>query len=160
MDFFYKDLDKGKKAEKYVADTLRQRGWGIWLESYDEDVQTLPFDFAAYKGEEEFTVEVKLDGRISETGNILLEDQNLTSGVDGWWRKLDADYLFILCEKTNQIYIFSVKDLKDFVAKYPVKKISLNDWNHGKRCTKRILLASIRNYEYYGYKYKKIKGVN
>jgi len=153
------DLAKGKKGEAIVASTLSNRGWNIITSSYDKLTQDGDSDLIVEKGKIKREIEVKYDGRMHETGNICLENLDTTSGKKGWWQTIQADYLFFLCQKTHDMYAIRVADLKEYVAKYPPRKVYTYDSRWDGRHRFENFLVSLSALENRGCTVQKIKGV-
>jgi hypothetical protein len=111
---FAEDLARGQDNEKRIAQIIKKKypyartiirdgyfkAWDIKVENPDT------------------TVEVKQDDRAKETGNLIFETEmegkpsGITTTKAEWWVQTVAD----------KDYWFSVEELREFLAKYPIVK--------------------------------------
>lgn len=108
---FYKDLERGKKGERYVCELMARRHHKVKDVSLDFDAG---FDFWI----DDNKVELKTDYVINRSGNLFLEDYIKYSKGDsaqGWFKTCKAQYLFYLDEKSLTLYIYLLDELRDYV---------------------------------------------
>lgn len=78
---------------------------------YDKDI-----DFLIQKNQQQFSIEVKWDSRIGDTGNMFIETYtDLDNCIKGWFSFCKADYLFYGDSQNQIFYVFSVSDLRQFI---------------------------------------------
>lgn len=62
-------------------------------------------------------IEIKLDGRISDTGNFFIEFENPRSeNSKGWFNFCEADFLYYIDESSFLTYIIKFDELRRFIA--------------------------------------------
>lgn len=115
---FTRDLAKAKKSEQYVADKLKELGWGIEDVSDNPDYWSKDVDLIATKDEDSRKVEIKADNYIDTTGNLNLELSNITRGNAGWFNFTQADFLAVYANQTEDIYIFPLVEVRKYVAEF------------------------------------------
>ena len=62
-------------------------------------------------------IEIKLDGRISDTGNFFIEFENPRSkNSKGWFNFCEADFIYYIDETSLLTYIIKFDELRRFIA--------------------------------------------
>lgn len=62
-------------------------------------------------------IEIKLDGRINDTGNFFIEFENPRSeNSKGWFNFCEADFLYYIDETSLLTYIIKFDELRRFIA--------------------------------------------
>ena len=62
-------------------------------------------------------IEIKLDGRISDTGNFFIEFENPRStNSKGWFNFCEADFLYYIDETSLLTYIIKFDELRRFIT--------------------------------------------
>lgn len=116
-----RDLQEAEYSESILAITLANAG--IFCDK-NEDKKTRKFwDFNCHFDDCEFLVEIKYDKMAAKTGNICIEIENSRkSEPSGITSTLAQVWVCVLSD--SEIYITSVKDLREFIGKEkPVKRI-------------------------------------
>ena len=120
---FYRDLAKGKEAERLVLNTLSNLTKEYIFEdvSYDRscyhkgDIKAIPIH-----GGEPFFIEVKNDSRIAATRNVLCEEatwyDEISDWVDGNMYSDYQIYAVVSCSE-NKIYIMDFSVIKEIYKK-------------------------------------------
>ena len=123
---FYRDLEAAKTAEKIVFDSLSSSGYNVEDVSNDREYW--------YKGDikltsstgEVFFIEVKDDGRIADTGNVLCEHQ-VYYKEGNYCEKgnmfCDSDILAVVSKKEQKIYFIDFHILKEKYKQGTYKEI-------------------------------------
>ena len=120
---FNDDLKRGKKGEAYVRGLMESRKHTV--EDVSNDT-TIGFDFLI----DNRKCELKTDYVINTSGNLFLEDYiDYSKGgrARGWFKSCKADYLFYLDEKSLDLYIYLLEEIRDYVDKNYVPVRSLDD---------------------------------
>lgn len=119
LDNFQQDLENAKEAEQITLEALS----ALYTNYAFEDVSNQRQYF--YKGDikatdkktgQEFYFEVKDDGRIADTRNVLCEEEVYYRGCDYYGKgNMSSDYQFycIVSKKEKKIYILDFKILKE-----------------------------------------------
>lgn len=118
---FFKDLNKGRRAEQIVASALSNLGYDVADVSdnrsffYKGDLLiTLP------SGEKKF-VEVKNDSRIADTRNILCEEEVYYKDSDYYGKgNMQSDYEIysVVSQEENKIYFLNFEVMKSIYKKF------------------------------------------
>lgn len=116
---FYNDLRDAKKGEAIVLNVLKHTTEEYIFSDVSEDKKYY------YKGDikaldacwelDEFYLDVKMDGRIAETGNILCEHKVYYKDKGAYGKgnmQSDYDYLAIISVDTKKIFIIDFAKLK------------------------------------------------
>ena len=62
-------------------------------------------------------IEIKLDGRISDTGNFFIEFENPRSkNSKGWFNFCEADFIYYIDETSLLTYIIKFDELRHFIT--------------------------------------------
>ena len=62
-------------------------------------------------------IEIKLDGRISDTGNFFIEFENPRSkNSKGWFHFSEADFLYYIDSNSLSTYIIKFDELRHFIT--------------------------------------------
>lgn len=120
-DYFALKKKDGKQAETIVKDFLINRGYTVQdvserREDYQNDV-----DFIVQKNGRLSKIEVKLDTRIAETGNIAFEDlffiKNKETGIvetrEGYYHYSQCDFMIFVSPSDSNLYIVHFRKLKN-----------------------------------------------
>lgn len=110
---FWKDLDRGRLGEELVLDVFNRCGYEIFDYTKDEDQMKDDVDLIAADG---LKYEVKTDGRVHDTHNLLIEDKKTYSDGttrQGWLWGSKADcFVFINGANPRWMYMISVQSLQ------------------------------------------------
>lgn len=114
---FKDDNAIGKRGEKIFSRYLDMLGLEYKDVSDVTSYQKQDIDFVVMsKTGKEWTVEVKNDTRIAQTGNIFFETiSNVHYSSNGCFNKTTADAMVIVSESEKKLYIMTTKSLKTFV---------------------------------------------
>ena len=131
---FEADLFKAKTGEAIAADYLTSAGWQINDISNDARYFHTGIDFFIKKDDDIFSLDIKFDSLISKTGNFCLENINYTTGQKGWLKYSQADFIWVVAKDTQDIFIFCLKDMREFVKNNTCRKAIVKDkttlgWN-------------------------------
>ena len=112
-------LEPIKPGEYEVKKYLRGRGFQV------EDVSDNPaywakdIDLIATNPStgRSAAIEIKLDGRIDDTGNFFIEFENPRSkNSKGWFNFCEADFLYYIDANSYLTYIIKINELRHFIA--------------------------------------------
>ena len=114
---FKDDNEIGKRGEKIFSKYLDNLGLEHEDVSDVKEYQKQDIDFVVRaKTGQTWTVEVKNDTRIAQTGNIFFETiSNVHYSSNGCFNKTNADAMVIVSESEKKLYIVTTKNLKKFV---------------------------------------------
>lgn len=129
LDNFYRDLEKGKKAEAIVLSAFSNATKDYKFEDvsnqrsffYKGDIKAVAAD-----GREIF-IEVKNDSRIAETHNILCEEEVYYKNADYYGSgnmESDSDIYVVVSQAEKKIYVIDFKILKSIYKKGEYKEIT------------------------------------
>jgi hypothetical protein len=92
----------------------------------DKAFQALDIDFLVENIERQFsTIEVKTDYKAHETGNIVYEVS--TSGNVGCFEKTKAKFIAYFVPKSEEVFIISTKNFRNYLQKQPRQPINMGD---------------------------------
>jgi len=116
MNTFTQDLKRGSIGEERIESFLKSKNNTVVNVSNNPEYY--------HKGDlivNDLLVEIKADSRISRTQNLFLEyERDYFNYVDaGWFVRTEADYLFYLCSCSNECYVYSMRELKDYITQHP-----------------------------------------
>jgi Holliday junction resolvase-like predicted endonuclease len=112
---FLRDRRRGEAGQRIVAGVLQAQGY---------EVTETPrgyhpgYDLLCKGKGLTFSVEVKTDYKMSETGNVCIETSSL--------KKSAASILAIVNEQT--VYITPLQEALSFALKYPSRQVGENGW--------------------------------
>ena len=127
---FYADLEAAKPAEELARNVLASLAPGYEFKDVSYETQCY------YKGDikatapdgQEFYIDVKNDSRIAETRNILCEEEVYYKDSNYFGKgnmQSDYDYLCIVSESEQRLYIVDFRKLKEIYkekGKYKIIK--------------------------------------
>lgn len=129
---FKEDLEFGEAGErvawlellespktKQVLDVRKDK----YFQAKDIDFLQLDFSNTVNK------IEVKTDRQAHETGNIAFE--TMSSSNEGCLARSEADYIYYYIEKTKEVIILKLKELKGFINHINPKEIMMGDSARG-----------------------------
>lgn len=87
----------------------------------DKDIDFLQLDFNNNVNK----IEVKTDRQAHETGNIAFE--TMSNSNVGCLERSEADYIYYYIEKTGEVIILKLPELKGFIKHTNPKEISMGD---------------------------------
>lgn len=128
LDNFQPDLARGKVAERIVAELVQSAGIQV------EDISDLPQFrqlgdlLVTLPSGQQYYLEVKNDGVIGETGNVLCEEEVYYKENDYYktgFMYNHSDFLLVVYEPKREIYIFDFKKLQNIYKRGQFKII---DW--------------------------------
>lgn len=114
---FYKDLEKAKVGEGIVLEVLKNATWD-WCFTDVSDIKECHYlgDIEAWNIDRGcLYIDVKMDSRIAETGNILCEDKvyfKKTNYYDKGNMQSNYDYLAIISTEAHKIWFIDFALLK------------------------------------------------
>lgn len=97
--------------------------------------QKIDVDFVVYDstGRRKLNIEVKTDDAAGRYGNFFIENSLVyfDGTVQKGWLQISKAHKFVIyVPKNRTLYMFSAKDVKDYIQKYnPNLKSCGNDWN-------------------------------
>lgn len=92
----------------------------------DKYFQSVDVDFLVEDTDRQFTwLEVKTDFKAHETGNFVYE--STTSGNIGCFEKTKASFIAYYVAESGNVYILSVKALRNYVESHELRTISMGD---------------------------------
>ena len=147
---FYSDLKQAKVGEGIVLDVLQNCcGRYEFTDVSDDRRYFYKGDIDAYdaRNDKHYFLDVKMDSRIAETGNILCEEEVYFENTGEYTpgnMSSDYDYLAIISTKARKIYIIDFELLKEHYreGRNYVK-------NHGEQTTYGTLF-SLKKAQHYG----------
>lgn len=129
MSSWETQLAKGKLGEDIVRQVMSARGHEVIDVSNDSSYWREDVDFIIANKK----VELKTDYWIHKTDNIFLELDMMyhIDGAmrDGYFVTTEAEYLFYLDIKNLILYIYEMKNLKDYVSLHKPSIIFTTDYN-------------------------------
>ena len=125
MNYFDKNKKLGKTAEEQVKNHLENRGNIIIDVSEIEEYQEQDIDFIVKNGNQETTLEVKLDNSFNKTDNLFIEDYSIKYDFKklGWLNYCKADYICYYDTKMKNGIIVDFSIVKSLLDKYAYQKI-------------------------------------
>lgn len=153
---YWQDLNAAKQGETISMDYFSSLGYSIQDVSDDSRFWSQDIDFIAHKEEKHIPIEVKFDGNIHYTGNMLLELENMSRHINGWFRFTRAEYLTIVSRVTHDIYIVRVSDLRRYMNATACRKIHNTDADGS---TYESALVGIKEFRDAGYHVEIVKAV-
>lgn len=87
----------------------------------DKDIDFLQLDFNNNVNK----IEVKTDRQAHETGNIVFETKSNSN--EGCLARSEADYIYYYIEKTKEVIILRLKELKGFIIHTKPKEVPIGD---------------------------------
>lgn len=124
-------------GEFYASQYLKSQGYEVEDTTLNPDFWRKDIDFIARKGNEEITVEVKWDNRISSSGNMFVETiTDIDKSKQGWFEFCQADYIFYGDSKNNLFYVFKTNDLRQFMRYNETQSRKAPDYNYRKKVNK------------------------
>ena len=147
---FYSDLKQAKVGEGIVLDVLQNCcGRYEFTDVSDDRRYFYKGDIDAYdaRNDKHYFLDVKMDSRIAETGNILCEEEVYFENTGEYTpgnMSSDYDYLAIISTKARKIYIIDFELLKEHYreGRNYVK-------NHGEQTTYGTLFP-LKKAQHYG----------
>lgn len=115
-------MKKGKKGEEKVFNYLNTLDNIIHVIDLSEEQNFRTPDIDAVIITKKFipyTIEIKSDARIDETGNVWWETHRMYDNAgyyEGWVTRSKAEYLLIYCSKTDNLYIFNFELLRNKIS--------------------------------------------
>ena len=152
---YWSDLKAAKEGETIAMNYFKSLDYEIEDVSDNSNYWSQDIDFIAHKGDRHIAIEVKYDGNIHYTNNILLEIQNVTSGYDGWAIFSKAEFITIVSRETHAIYIARLEDLREFMSTNYCRTVFNIDADGSKYKSK---LVSIKDFINAGYTMEIING--
>ncbi len=137
---FETTLNSGLSGEQLLKQDLMSRGFQIIDRADNLEYRKRDIDFETRRyGEKYYSVEVKTDSRMHETGNIVIEmNMFRDSGTtNGWYHYCDADFLCFIDEVTWEYYMINWKKLKKLMEDREEKGIGWRKckfWNGADNC--------------------------
>lgn len=143
---FEQDVLRGKEGERLIRDFYENRHYADKIKDgelkrrkriYISDVSNEPFyqkidvdfllcDMRYFGIKPLIKIEVKWDEKVNSTGNMVIElkSKNLTDGYEsvGWYKKTKAHYLYYGDAKSKKFYIFTLKELREYVNSHNLIK--------------------------------------
>lgn len=147
---FYSDLSKAKVGESIVLEVLKSCSKDYQFTDVSDDKRFYyKGDIDAYsaKDNKHYFLDVKMDSRIAETGNILCEEEvyyEATGEYQPGNMSSNYDYLAIISTKAKRIYIIDFEMLKE---RY--KEGRDYSKNHGEQTTYGTLFP-LKKAQHYG----------
>lgn len=142
MSAYYRTYAMGKVGERHAIQFFQRIGWvvedlseDILYQKQDTDIRVCSPNGRAY------TIEVKNDGKIEKTGNVLVElwMNRKTGDCPGWYYTCKADYLCYINSVTGAAYFLDWPAVKELVrAKAGVHK-SFYNWRDACRGQAQLL---------------------
>ena len=110
-------MESFKYGEQLVKAYLESKGIEVIDVSKNPNYWSKDIDFIAKPHElAPYTLEVKWDNRIADTGNMYLElTTNCATQERGWFTYTEADYLFYGDSRSHKVYIFNMMELRQWV---------------------------------------------
>ena len=134
---FNHDNAVGEQGEKIFETLLKssEKTASVIPVSKDPYFQSKDIDYLQVRTDGSIVkYEVKTDTMAHRTGNLAYE--TITGGHEGCMVKTEADYVAYLLIETNEIYLFPVDKMREYVAtRTDLKLISMGD------CAKGYLLS-------------------
>lgn len=116
---FKTDLEIGKRGEKIVIDTLKNRNHNIIDVSDDWNYRRQDIDYIITNKENQTTtLEIKNDVASERTGNVFVEtynEQNTSHSNKGWFFYCRANHICFLQEKSRKAHFILFEDLKTLI---------------------------------------------
>lgn len=125
---FNKDLEKGKRAEKIVLDTLSNlTDEFAFADVSDKRECFYRGDLMAWNADfRTFFLEVKNDSAIAKTGKILCEEEVYYKTADYYGKgnmQSNSDFYIVVSEEEKKMYILDFKVLQKIYRKGEFKEI-------------------------------------
>ena len=127
------DSEIARAAEELAIKVLSKALKDTTFESLHDDEGKFHYgDVLAKKGNKEKYIDIKDDGRISETGNVFCESHkyfydNPNKKHDGFMNNSLYDYLAVLDQVRGKLYLLDFKKLKNIYKNYRLVKSDLSD---------------------------------
>lgn len=141
---FGSTLLEGAVGEAVLKAYIQKQGFDVVDRSDDVEYQKRDIDFEfSMNGGRVYSVEVKTDNRMYDTGNIVIEDsmQRKWGNQKGWLHYCEADILCFIDVVSYKFYFFDWPRLKSLVLSGKWSLITFN--NYTDNCFGKLYKISV-----------------
>lgn len=112
-------MQEYREGEELAIKCLKAKGYTVIDQTQKQEYWKKDVDLTAVKDGESFDIEVKWDGRISNSNAFFFELMtDIEKNKLGWASYTEADYIFYGDSKRKKFYVFKVKDMRDYLEKH------------------------------------------
>ena len=125
-------------GEELAYEYLIKQGYTVEDVSQNPAYYGVDIDLIATKDDEEHTIEVKWDRRMSQTGNMFIETtSSIEEGKEGWFMFCRAELLYYGDSVNRIFYIIRMDDLREYLENNITEQRNAPDYRYNGTLRKR-----------------------